>query len=175
MYKYLLSACLIGGAFVSFAHAESDLYVTGGVSLADIENLEVKTLTLRGGWTFNDYLGAEIEGSVGVDGDNLPGGNGDLDMDAQYGAFLVGRTPIGPNTNLFARIGYARTELDVGSTTGSRVIQNDGLAYGGGAEFMFSNEFGIRGEYTRYEEDDGPTSESVDAVTLSAVYKFGTG
>jgi hypothetical protein len=44
----------------------------------------------------------------------------------------------------------------------------DGVAFGGGAQYMFTPKFGMRGDYTRLEgEDDG-----VDTFAASAVVKF---
>jgi hypothetical protein len=158
-------------AFSVQAMAESDLYVTGGVSSFDIDDASPTAATFRGGWNWNEHFGAEIEGSVGIDSDAFAAAPFDLDVESQVGAYFVGRVPVSDNASFFGRVGYARTEIESLFSASSFIIQTEGIAFGAGGEYMFTDRFGIRGEYTQLDTD-GETRDAIEVLSLSAVIKF---
>lgn len=160
-------------AFSAMATAESELYVTGGVSSFDLDYATPTAATFRGGWNWNENFGAEIEGSVGIDSDSIDLAQVDLDIDSQVGAYLVGRIPVGDQASVFGRVGYARTEVEYNYSASSFITRADGVAIGFGGEYMFSDKFGIRGDYTRMDSDDERFADTADVLSLSAVFKFG--
>ena len=77
------------------------------------------------------------------------------------GIFAVGKLPINPSFDLFARVGASRIETSPGGDL-------DGLAYGAGAQWNLTSVDGIRGDWTRHDYDEG----DVDAYSLSYVRTF---
>lgn len=177
-YRYKVAsaaiASLISIASVSsIATAESELYVTGGVASFDLDHASPTAATFRGGWNWDEHFGAEIEGSFGVDSDTIDPTEIELDIESQIGAYLVGRIPVGDNASFFSRVGYARTEIDVNFGPSSQIIQSDGISVGFGGEYMFTDQFGIRGDYTVMDVEDGAMTDAISVFGVSGVYKFG--
>ncbi len=175
MNNRILAAIVLTAAIIPSANAESDLYVSGGYSSIDLSDASPNALTVRGGFELNKYIGAEIEGSIGLGSDEIGPGSGiDLEIDHQIGGFLVGRLPVGEQFNILGRVGYVETDvsadIDQFNLNTSRVEQ--GVALGIGGEYMFTENFGLRGEYTDIDSNDAAFG-SIETVTISGVYKFG--
>jgi len=135
------------------------------------EDVDVTGITGRFGYRLHPNFGIEAEASFGIDGDtaDVLGTPVDVDLDDQFGAYAIGFLPLGQNFELLARAGYATIDAEGtfgGFTAG---VDDDGLAAGIGAQYAFTPNFGVRGEYTRYVADD---DDGVDAWTLSGVWAF---
>lgn len=138
---------------------------------AEEGDVDVTGVTGRFGYRFTPNFGLEGEASFGIDGDTADflGTPVDVDLDDQFGVYAVGFLPISNNFELLGRVGYAT--IDAQGTFGgfSAGVDDDGLAAGIGAQWAFTRNFGIRGEYTRYVADD---NDGVNAWTLSGVWAF---
>ncbi len=134
-------------------------------------------VTLRAGADFGKYLGVEGEGSFGVADAavSLAGASAKTHLNNAYAGYFVGRYPIMPNGNLFARVGFGHIDAQQSASLGgaSASIRDgvDSLNYGAGGEYLFDGKNGLRIEYTRY---DLRTDNAKDADTwsLSYVHKF---
>jgi outer membrane immunogenic protein len=134
-------------------------------------------VTLRAGADFGKYLGVEGEGSFGVADAtvSLDGASAKTHLNNAYAGYFVGRYPIMPNGNLFARVGYghldARQSASAGGVSASVADGVDSLNYGAGGEYLFDGKNGLRIEYTRYDlrTDD---AKAADTWSLSYVHKF---
>lgn len=134
-------------------------------------------VTLRAGADFGKYLGVEGEGSFGVSDAavSFGGASAKTHLNNAYAGYFVGRYPIMPNGNLFARVGFghidARQSASAGGVSASVADGVDSLNYGAGGEYLFDGKNGLRIEYTRY---DLRTDNAKDADTwsLSFVHKF---
>lgn len=173
MKAYIITALFLGSASLPIVHAESDLYVSGGLSSFDLPGAEPSAVTVRGGWLWNEHFGAELEGSFGIGSDEVGASGLQLDIESQVAAYVVGRVPLGDWVSLFGRIGYARTELELEFLEAARIEQTDGIAFGAGGEIMLTDRFGLRGEYTRMSTDDDTGYDEIDVLSLSGVIKFG--
>jgi len=133
---------------------QSYTYGTLGATLyeVDSDNFGIQG---RLGWQSKNIFGAEIEGSFGV---NDESDTVDLGVSNRF--------------NVFSRVGYHNTEIDVevddGTTVTEDTISTDGIAYGIGAEYAFDPKTSIRADYTRYDLD-GPDA---DAISLAIARKF---
>lgn len=152
------------------AAAAQDWYANAGATWYSADDADVTGATARLGYKFNDNFGAEGEASFGIEGDTADflGTPVDVDLDNQFGVYAVGWLPVSENFDLFGRIGYASIDAQ-GSFGGfSAGADDDGAAVGVGAQYMFNDTWGVRGEYTRLASDD----DGVDAVGVSAVARF---
>lgn len=139
-----------------------EVYGTVGYANVDADGANLGAIQGRLGYKFNPYVGIEGEGSFGV-GDDTVGGI-DVEMKHQFGAFVVGFAPVSPQVDLFARVGYSSAEFD--TTLGS--IDGDGIAYGVGGQYRFTDKDGVRLDWTRHDYDAG----NADVWALAYTRKF---
>ena len=149
------------------ALAQGNLELGGSYSHIDVGPAEVGALTARGTYFFTDYLGAEAEASIGVNDDDV--GPGTVELDHSIAAFGVLRAPVTERFDLFGRVGYAQSELSASVPgLGGASEDFDGLAYGVGGRYFFTERVGLRGDFTKYEGDDN----EADVISVGAVVRF---
>jgi len=150
------ASMLIAPAFMTANAQQSNVYVSGGYTHFDGDGgAELGGITGRVGVELTPNFAIEGEGTFGVSDDS------GTELDSELGAFVVGKMPINPAFDIFARVGVARIETSPGGS-------EDGLAYGAGAQWNFTAVDGIRGDWTRHDYDAG----DVDAFSLSYVRRF---
>jgi len=150
------ASMLIAPAFMTANAQQSGVYVSGGYTQFDGDGgAELGGITGRVGVNLSPNFAIEGEGTFGVTDDS------GTELDSEFGAFVVGKLPINPSFDLFARVGAARIETSPGGS-------EDGVAYGAGAQWNLTTVDGIRGDWTRHDYDAG----DVDAFSLSYVRSF---
>lgn len=171
MKKFMLAAAAAACLVASPAAAEGmGIYATGGITHADTDaDVSFEAVTGRVGARFHPNLAVEGELSVGFEQDYLNGVTYELSND--FGAYAVALLPMTENADLLARVGYGRTNIDVGGED----FGDEGFRYGVGAQFFFNNTSGVRIDFTRYDLGEDFTGDDVDAdaYTVSYVHKFG--
>lgn len=135
---------------------EANIYINGGYTQFDGNNVDLGALTGRLGVGFGPNFGVEGEASFGVDDD------GGVELDNEIGLFGFGKIPVSDRVELFARLGYSQVETSPGG-------DNDGWAYGVGGQFFFTAADGVRADFTRHDLDNGG---EVDAYSVSYVRRF---
>jgi outer membrane immunogenic protein len=153
---FAAATMLAAPAFMTAQAQTSGVYVSGGYSQIDGDGgADLGAITGRVGVDLTPNFAVEGEASVGVKGDS------GTDLDSEFGAFVVGKLPISPSFDLFARVGASRIETSPGG-------DEDGLAYGAGGTFNLTPVDGIRLDWTRHDYDVG----NADAYSLSYVRSF---
>jgi outer membrane immunogenic protein len=154
MKNYAIAAALIAAfAFASPAAAEG-WYAGAGYTQFQGDGADVGGVTGRLGYGFHPNFAVEGEASFGVGDDD------GVELDQSYAAYGVGVLPINDAFSVHGRVGYAKTETNLG--------EDDGVAYGAGAQWNMSPSFGIRADYTRLSGD----VDDVDTVGVGAVMRF---
>ena len=185
--KIALTAAAIAG-FASAASAQdSGAYVNIGV---DAVEFEAFNLSGKVGYNINEYFGVEGQAAFGVVNDKITEDGEELEIgiDSTFGAFGIVRLPASENFDIFARAGYAFTQVGISSGPASVGLDFDGFAFGVGGQYMWDGLNGVRLEYTRYDNNfdtdsiDGLDAEDVeelndlgfaaDVISLSYVRKF---
>lgn len=118
----------------------------------------------RLGYNVSPYLGAEIEGSIGVNDDTIGGTLTSVDHSA--GIFAIAQVPYTKHLTFLTRAGYHTTQY---GGPGSASLDTDGFAYGVGAEYSINRKNSLRLDYTRYQSTAANTN---DAVALAYAHKF---
>lgn len=147
-----LTACvatLLAGTGVAQAQ-DITPYVNIGVEGLDFEGMS-GNIVARVGADIHTYFGVEGEGSIGVLEDN-----DDFKIDSKFAGYGKLQFPASDQVKLFIRAGYYTVKADLGEA--------DGLAFGGGLEYMLNDRDGIRFDYTNLDDDGG------SANTYSLVY-----
>ena len=152
-------ATLAAPAVMSASAQATGLYASGGYANFSFDGGPGGDVNLGGiqgrlGYGFHPNFAVEGEGTIGVADD------GGAELNNELGLFAVGKIPVSSQVELFGRVGVSRTEVND--------IDDDGLAYGAGAQFNFTNQDGIRGDWTRHDYDAG----EFDAWSVSYVRKF---
>jgi outer membrane immunogenic protein len=130
---------------------------------------DLGAVTLRGRYMFNNYVGGELEASTGVKDETVYGV--DLGIDTSFGGFAVVGAPLNDRFDVFARLGYATTSFDASGYGYNGSADIDGVAYGVGANFFFTEKFGIRGDFTKYDGGDQVAGEA-DVYSIAGVFRF---
>ena len=150
------ASMLVAPAFMSAQAQTSGVYVSGGYTQFDGDGgADLGAITGRVGVDLTPNIAIEGEGSFGVKGDS------GTDLDSEVGAFVVGKIPLSPSFDVFARVGASRIETSPGGS-------EDGVAYGAGGTFNLTPVDGVRLDWTRHDYDAG----NADAYSLSYVRKF---
>jgi outer membrane immunogenic protein len=175
MKKTLSLAALVATAAFGANPAMADEgkaggYVGAGYTRVDGDGTDLNAATLRGGYRINDNFGVEGEYVLGLGdkSETVLGVNVKTELGSTYGVYGVGFLPLNDKFDLFARLGYGNFEAEASAGAIKATGGGGGVSGGVGGQFWVSNNFAIRGEYTRYETDDG----SADTFGVSGVIKF---
>lgn len=170
-----LKAALAATAMTAFAASaqaqDSDTYINLGVQNIESDFFNV---VARIGYNFGENFGVEAEGSLGVSGDSetFSGIDYEAKVSNSFSGYLVGRYPIAEQFEVFARAGYHTSKVketaEGASIDESASFSQDGIAFGGGLQYNFDGQNGIRLGYTNLDGDGG----SADVYDISYVRKF---
>jgi outer membrane immunogenic protein len=137
---------------------DTGFYGTIGYGNYGADDADLGAVQLRGGYNFNEFLGAEIE-AAGIDVN--------VELENSYGAYAVGRIPFAEKADVFGRIGYVSTEIKASAGGVSASGDDDAAALGVGGDYYFAPNQGIRVGYTYLDYDD-----SIDVIDVAYVLKF---
>ena len=153
--------------------APTGVYGTLGYANANADDLNFGVIGGRLGYRLNNWLGVEGELGFGVKDEtvNVAGTNVDLKLKHSEAIYGVGFAPLGPNTDLLARIGYGNTEIE-GSAAGVSASEDGGSwNFGVGAQHHFDGLNGVRVDYTR-QEFTGDDAGSADVWSIAYTRRF---
>ncbi len=123
-------------------------------------------INLKAGYTFTEYLAVEAQYLY------TPWGDKDKTL-KHYGIYVKPIAPVNDNMDVYALLGYGKTECET--------INNSykGLAWGLGAEYTFGqkkdglkNGWGVYAEYTRPLKKSGSKNITTNAVSGGVSYHF---
>jgi OOP family OmpA-OmpF porin len=140
-----------------------------------------------GGYMFTPNIGAEVMYvSLGKAKVNFPDSLNGVPVvvsgefkSSGFGAFLVGQYPV-DNFRLFGKIGFAYldNELSVTGSSGATVVTGDQsessteFAWGLGATYMFTKNFGVRAEYENFKWSFEDASDNIRFWSIGIQYNF---
>jgi outer membrane immunogenic protein len=154
------------GATLEIGYTRADF-----ASADSVPSFGFNTVELRGGVQFHKNFGAELEGGFGLGSDtvHVDGVGVSVKQDWQVAVYGVGYLPVGHNADLFARVGYGRTQVTASADGYSLAGQSNGAAAGVGfRQFPGGGKNGWRVDYTHYFYNGEP----VDTFGAAYVRKF---
>jgi OOP family OmpA-OmpF porin len=196
-----LATVLGTGASAAMAQQKtSGFYVGGGGGISGMQDLSktcnntlpaaginVTTCDNRGvtwkgfaGYQFIRYFGLELgyydfgKGTIKT----ANGGQADYKARGAYGGIVV-TAPLTDSFSIIGRVGALRwsTKLNPDATSGITGASDNGIgtAFGLGVEYMFTDTFGVRGEWERFDRvgNDATTGETnINVYTISGLLRF---
>lgn len=174
--KMSLIAAAAAAAVMIPAAASAQTAVTGygslGYSHHDLDGADVGAIQGRLGARFNPYLGVEGELGFGVKKDdvNIGGVNGKAELKNSMAIYGVGFLPVAPNADLYARVGYGKSEGKVSIPGASADADGNSWNYGVGGQYFLDDKNGIRADYTRHDFEDD--AGEADVWSVGYVRKF---
>jgi outer membrane immunogenic protein len=158
MKKFAMMAAVAAAAMLAMpAAANAEWYAGAAYTNFDYDGGDVDAVTGRLGYKFTPNLAVEGEASTGLD-------DGDVELNHNAGIYGVGILPVTSNFDVHARVGYQTTEAD----TPGGDVSDDGVGYGVGATYRFTQNVGVRADWTRLEGDEG----EADALSVGGVVNF---
>ncbi|MEO0548555.1 MAG: porin family protein [Pseudomonadota bacterium] len=169
--KKILPTLLAASAVIAAPTALAEgFYADGGYTFIGIDDdtvdVDLGSITARGGYDFTQNFGAELEGSFGVSDDDIAGAS--VELNYLIGAYGKAQLPVSQGVNLFARVGVVNAELEVSGEGASASESDTGFGFGVGGTVDVSQNLYVRGDYTRYDIED----LEADAFTISLGLKF---
>ena len=147
----------------------------GALGYSDVngDSANLGAITGRIGARWGRYFGAEGELSGGVTHDtaHISGVNTRVRINSQLAAYAVGYLPLSPNADLFARLGYGETRLNVSTPGTGAGGEHASLNYGVGGQYFIDGANGVRADYTRMNFA-GHSNLDANVWSLAYVRKF---
>ena len=176
--KILFTTAAAAAALLAAAPALADPpavsgYGTLGYTDFNGDSANLGAITGRIGARWGRYVGVEGELSGGVTSDtaNVGGVNTKVRVGDQYAGYAVGYLPLSPNADLFARVGYGQTRLNVSSPGTGAGGDHNSWNYGVGGQYFFDGANGVRADYTRMSYNDHSNFDA-NVWSLAYVRKF---
>jgi OOP family OmpA-OmpF porin len=189
----VLPAALVAGV----AQAQTPTYLKGGYIGGSLGQARVQgfcdgtgnadcdrtsdTWRLFGGYEFSRFFALELGyadlGRASINGAGVSANSKATAWDLSG----IAAIPIGP-VSLFGRLGgyygEVRTDATAGilgfTTSGSAKETNSDITYGLGLKFNFTPNFGVRGEWQRYQHTGGGSAgeHNIDNYSIGLSYRF---
>ena len=171
----LIGAILLTLGMTGTALAQNGFYAGASIGQATIDACDGFTdcddedtgWKILGGWEFNRNIALE---AAFVDFGEVSGSIGGSAVSAETDGWTLagkGMLPLTEQFGVFGKFGMIMWDAEGGGAASG--IDDDGtdLIYGLGAQYMFTERFGIVGEWEWYDIDD-----DVDLFSIGALYKF---
>ena len=119
-------------------------------------------------------VGKEINQNLSVEGMFAPTIAKDtyrgVDIKAQtYGIYLKPKLEIAKDTEAFARLGWAKSQLDLSANGASESLSDSSVAFGAGVQTQFNKDVYGQIDYMRFYSKDGVKA---DGLTFSVGTRF---
>lgn len=177
--KIIAVAALAAAALPASAQG---FYADAGYTFVNIDvdfagqsgEIDLGAISGHVGYDFNEWFALEGEAAIGVSEEegSYAGVSAQVELNYVVGAYVRANLPVNDQFRLYGRVGAVNAELEASASGGgfsfTESSSDSGVGYGAGAEVMLSQQFGIRGDYTRYDIED----LEADAFTVAAVFKF---
>ena len=160
---------LASAATASAADPQTSSYVEFGYAAPKIGfagySATPGDIVVRGGYNFTKNFSAELFGAAGVASGNISGVT--LKLDSAYGAYLKARVEATPHFELYARAGWLHATLSSNAVSGTG--SDSSFSYGVGAQYLFTKNWYVQGDYTSFYDKDGVT---IKGPSIGVGYRF---
>ena len=171
----MLGAMLLAMGMTGSAVAETGFYAGASVGQATIDACdgvvncddEDTGWKIFGGWELNPNIALE---AAWVDLGEVSGTVAGSTVSGEADGFVFdvrGTLPLNDQFGVFAKVGLIDWEIEGGGAVAGFEDDGTDLMYGVGAQYMFTEQFGIVGEWEFYDTED-----EADLLSIGALIKF---
>jgi OOP family OmpA-OmpF porin len=164
IFAFLATATLAIAPAVS--SAQSGPYVGGGLGYFSVDTGSFDgsdtSWKLFGGYRMNQYFATELEY---IDGGSPDDSGFEVSVDG-FNLSVLGSWPFNEQFSAFAKLGVFFWDAEF---RGPGDDSGEDFSWGIGADFNFTDNLTVRGEYQMFEIED---TDSVDLAALSLIYRF---
>lgn len=143
---------------------QSGFYVGGDIGNVDFEDEDDTGFRVSAGYQFNRNFAAEV-GYVSLFDKRISGANLEVDGFELVG---VGKMPLANNFSVYGKLGFLMWDAKASAFGISDSEDGTDLTYGIGLQYDVSRNFGLRGQWQRYDVDDA----DADMFSIGLVYRF---
>jgi hypothetical protein len=171
LFVMLSLICLGGYASTSVAEGTfGNRYVGASIGFLKVEpkvigNADLTNAEVRAGGFLNNYMAAEVRGSLGLVGDEI--GGVDVDLLYSFGAYMRIGTPFLDKFFPYVLLGVTRTDIDLSSVADDAIAETD-TSIGVGIDYNFDS-MALSAEYAQYIDKSGSL---LTGVTLGISTSF---
>lgn len=168
-FIFAMLATAVLAASPAMAADDGGFYVGAGVGsfsldVGDFDDSDTGFKVL-GGYGFNKYFGLELEY---IDGGTIEDSGVEVDVSG-FVASLMGSYPVTEQFDVFAKVGMLFWDVDFDFFGDSGSESGEDFAWGVGAGYDFTDNFGARLEYQAFNLEDDIDG---DMISASVVWKF---
>lgn len=160
---------LTAGATAYAAEPQTSSYVEFGYAAPQIGfagyTATPGDIVACGGFNFTKNFGVEVFGAAGVSSGNISGVT--LKLDSAYGAYLKAQVEVARHFELYARAGWLHATLSSNAVSGTG--NDSSISYGVGAQYLFTTNWYVQGDYTSFYDKDGVT---IKGPSIGVGYRF---
>lgn len=171
----LIGSILLTLGMTGTALAETDFYAGASIGQATIDGCdglkkcddEDTSWKIFGGWEMNRNFAIE---AAWVDLGEVSGSMGGSVVSAEIDGWVIagkGMLPLGEQFSVFGKLGAIMWDIEGGGVASGMDDDGTDLVYGLGAQYMFTDRFGVVGEWEWYDIDS-----DIDVFSIGAVIKF---
>lgn len=162
-------------------NADSKLYAEIGytqlnVNITDgVDSLKFSPVAFSGVLGYQLMPNVALEGflGLGADGGRVKYNGVKTSIKGQVknalGVFVRPSFAVSDNLNLFARVGWVRSELELSTSSASLSLRDNDVAYGFGANFSLSKNSYVQASWMNYFKKDG---FKADGFTVAYGHRF---
>jgi hypothetical protein len=152
----LAAATLVAPALAHAQASTSLAGVYGNLGYADAHGGGVDLGAIQGrlGYRYNNYLGVEGEGAIGVNSDHTtvaPGVTVRDKLRHQEAVYGVGYWPLNNKFDVLGRVGYGGSTVRTSALGVHDTDSDNSWNYGVGAQYHLDGQNGVRADFTRQE------------------------
>ena len=153
MKKTIFAAAAACALFAVPAMAQAQVYGNIGYANVDVKDADVKLGLIQGrlGYDINPNFAVEGELGFGAKDDSIAGV--DVEMKYQAGVYLVGKANVSDKFQFLARAGYVAYEVEASAGGVAAADTGSDFAFGLGAQAFFTENDGVRADWTNYGGD----------------------
>jgi opacity protein-like surface antigen len=144
---------------------------------------DYSAMTFQAGYKFNPYLAVEGRYSVGLTNNSFTITGNTFDSDASsWGVYIKPIYPVTDAFDIYGLLGYGSlsvNEVQIGSL--NRDFDVDGLSWGVGAAYSFTDSIAVFIDYVDFQDDtidfsgvntSGTFDHAFDSINLGVTYQF---
>lgn len=166
----IIRAAAIATTFVAIS-AQAQVYVEGNYvpTKITVGGESVKPHIFSGIIGYDLHPNLSVEGMIGLGAKKATIDGTDVKYKSAYGVYLKPRYQVSQDVEVFARIGYIKSKLELSDSTGTESDSSSSAAWGVGGSYAIDKNLYLTAGYNQLYKKDG---WKVTGFNFGVGYKF---